>query len=80
MRKVYVSKLPFAANRYRKNQKVFVQSFSGNMAAKVCGRSKGSGRWISSWLNWKEDNPPVFKLIEIEDSFSKLHGLQEVLP
>ncbi len=61
---------------------------TGAMAAKVCGRFRGKGRYVSAWVNWwsntdkPKPNPkrpfPDFKTLDIDDVFIKRHSLQTV--
>lgn len=76
-------KMPFETKHFNKNQKVWVQMTTGAMAAKVAGRFRGKGKYVSAWVNWdKTDRKkyplPEFKKIEMEADFIARHSLQAV--
>lgn len=77
-------KMPFRTNHFNKNQKVWVQMTTGALAAKVAGRFRGRGKYVSAWVNWdKADRAkypmPEFKKIDIDESFVTRHSLASEL-
>jgi len=77
---VCMSKMPFKTKHFNKNQKVWVISHTGAMAANVCGKFRGKGRYVSAWVNWdrgdREKYPfPKFIDFDVSDSFALRHGL-----
>ena len=80
--KVLMFKMPFETNHFNKNQKVWVQLTTGAMAAKVVGRFRGRGRYVSAWVKWEKalrdkSLMPVFKEFEVDDIFAKTHHLMK---
>ena len=82
---VLMFKMPFETNHFNRNQKVWVQMSTGAQAAKVCGKYRGKGRYVSAWVSWYNNNKPhpkrpvpMFKKIEIDEDFAKRHVLEIV--
>ena len=69
-------KMPFQTKHFNKNQKVWIQMKTGAMAAKVAGRFRGKGRYISAWVSWDHKNRekypfPKFQIFDVDDNFAK---------
>ena len=75
--KVWILKLPKSTRLFRKGQKVWLQSTTGAQAARVCGKHRGKGRYISAWIHWNDFTMDScsFKEIEVDDSFAIGHDL-----
>lgn len=62
---------------FRRNQKVWAITTTGNQAAFVAGKFRGKGpRYVRGWISWKGPiDYPKFKRIEVADHFAKNLGL-----
>jgi len=76
--KVIVFKMPFETKHFNKNQKVWVQSTTGDMAARVIGKFRGKGRYVEAWVNWSANakENPIFNTIDIDKAFAQRQRLQ----
>jgi len=81
MVKVTMFKMPFQTPHFNKNQKVWVQFFTGALAAKVVGRYRGKKRYVSAWVRWesKSREAPDFKEIEVDNAFANKYDLVKAL-
>ena len=70
-------KLPFKTRMFNKNQRVWVVYGTGDMACAVCGKYRGSGRYVHAWVNWRARSRPEPKIesFDMPDEFCKRHGL-----
>lgn len=70
-------KMPFETKHFNKNQKVWVQITTGNMAAKVIGRFRGKHGYVCAWVSWDRKNreSPDFKKIKVDRRFAENRGL-----
>lgn len=80
---IYMFKMPFKTKHFNKNQKVWVQMTTGAMAARVTGKFRGSGKYVSAWVNWdrgdRQKYPmPEFKAFTVDNDFAERHDLQEI--
>lgn len=75
--KVSVCKMTHATNHFNANQKVWLQDMSGAQAAKVVGKHRGKGRYVSAWIKWDTDAKPFpeWKTFEMPEAFVKQHQL-----
>ena len=66
--KIITLKLPWDLKCFNKNQKVFVETMTGQQACLCRGRFRGKGRWISAWFRWNDKNKHLFnfKIIDIK--------------
>jgi len=83
MAKVLMFKAPFETKHFNANQKLWVIETTGAMAAKVCGKFRGNGRYTEAWVSWdradRDKYPiPEIKEIEIDDSFAERHGIKKI--
>jgi hypothetical protein len=70
-------KMPFDTKHFRENQRVWVRRGTGSMAAEVRGKFRGSGRYITAWVEWNRKNrkAPEVKEIEVtEEFYNKMRG------
>ena len=74
---VHVAKMTHRTNHFNANQKVWLQYMSGALAARVIGKYRGKGRYVSAWVTWgTSDKPmPEWKIIEVNKSFADRHAL-----
>ena len=72
-------KMPFDCKCFNKDQKVFIQEMGGYMSAKVSGRLRSNGEYVSSWVSWDggKDIPDI-SVIDVETIFANLVGLELV--
>lgn len=72
--------MPFETKLFKKNQLVWIQYLSGDMAAKVTGKYKGFGRYISAWVKWDGAQKPVpnIKTLSIDCGFANRMGIEIV--
>ena len=71
-------KMPWKTKHFNKNQKVWVSETTGNMASKVVGKFRGSGRYVTVWVSWENrQSLPIFKGIPVALSFCSRHKLYE---
>ena len=80
---VEMFKMPFETKHFNKNQKVFIQYGTGDMAAKVVGKFRGKHRYISAWVKWdraikEKELMPKIKQIDINYDFAKRHQILSV--
>jgi len=77
MMKVLMFKMTFKTRHFNLNQKVWIKHTTGAMAAECVGRFRGSGRYVSAWVNWSHGKRSLPKFIEIEvaDKFATSHDL-----
>ena len=72
-------KMPFSTKHFNKNQRVWIKSTTGAMAAEVVGKFRGKGRYVTAWVNWdsnQKDNPE-FEKFDVDDGFATRMGLNE---
>jgi hypothetical protein len=69
--------MPFPTHHFREGQRVWVVYLSGDMAAEVCGRHYGSGRYVRAWVRWGRAGLvcPIIQTFEVAKSFATRHGL-----
>lgn len=79
LRPVRVAKMPFRTKHFNENQKVWLQEMTGALAAKVVGRYRGSGRYISAWIKFdKPDKPaPKWKVVAVNDAFADIRSIPD---
>lgn len=61
-------KLPWQTKLFNKGQLLFVKYLSGSQSAMVRGKYRGSGRMITSWVKWNDDNSHLINIKEINIS------------
>jgi len=76
--KVRMFKMTFDSKKFNKNQIVWIQKATGAMAARVTGKFRGNGRYISAWVTWDGGNKdfPSIKTIDVESMFAKRRQLE----
>tara|TARA_R100001230_G_C5545887_1_gene75063 strand:+ start:115 stop:399 length:285 start_codon:yes stop_codon:yes gene_type:complete len=72
---VRVAKMTHRTNHFNANQKVWLQMMTGDFAAKVVGRYRGKGRYVSAWIKWGTPKKPFpeWKTIDVEEAFAERH-------
>lgn len=55
---------------FKKGQRVWVQKRTGNLSARVIGKYKGRGRYVSCWVSYDEKEVPYYQTFEVEDNFA----------
>lgn len=50
---------------------------AGSLAAKVVGRYRGKGRYVSAWVKWDTQTKPMpeWATIEVDKSFAERHSI-----
>tara|TARA_B110000014_G_C19725431_1_gene378981 strand:- start:44 stop:331 length:288 start_codon:yes stop_codon:yes gene_type:complete len=78
---VKVAKMTHKTNAFNDNQKVWLQYMSGAQSARVTGKWRGKGRYVSSWIKWDSKNKkaPKFKEIKVPLWFMGSHKLDVVI-
>ena len=77
---VIMFKMPFQTTHFNKNQKVWVKIVTEARSAKVVGKFRSRGRYVTAWVSWDRDDRekypyPQFKEFEVDDDFATKHGL-----
>ena len=72
-RSLYVLKITKRTKHFNEGQKVWLLMPTGAQAAKVRGKFRGKGRYITAWIRWdrKQDEPPNFVKCEVTEEFYK---------
>jgi len=61
---------------FNKNQRVWVQTTTGDMACKVIGKFRGSGRYVSTWLRYTKKTKPRFLEFDVVQSFADRYNIK----
>ena len=74
---VSFAKMTRRTNHFNPNQKVWLQMLAGSLAAKVVGRYRGKGRYVSAWVKWDTQTKPMpeWATIEVDKSFAERHSI-----
>jgi len=74
---VRVAKMTHQTRHFNSNQNVWLQYMSGALAAKVVGKYRGRGRYVSAWIKWDIPSkpPPEWKPIAVAAIFAERHSL-----
>ena len=68
-----IAKMTYESNHFNRNQKIWLQFMTGNQAAKVTGKYRGKGRYVSAWIKWGTKNKPApsWNKVEVSSEFAK---------
>ncbi len=75
MKSVKMFKMPFDTKHFNTNQKVWIATLSGNQSAKVVGKFRGKGRYVTAWVSWRGKVLPEIKELEVNCTFASRLGL-----
>lgn len=75
--KIKGGKIPTDTRLFNASQKVWLKMQSGDLSAIVCGKYRGSGRYVSGWINGKTAIGIDWKTMDVAADFAKRHGLAE---
>jgi len=52
---------------------------TGQMAAKVCGKYRGKGRYVRAWVKWDDADCDDVKIIDVQVTEEFYNKIQEKL-